>query len=193
MKKCPKCGYVAEDNERFCINCGVPLEEVTENNGGGSTPENNADMEKQVPGLEEQVSILKGKLRKSKTRASVCTVVVIIMGIACAVLGGVAIELSENVDRCRSQIKQSEMENKALQQQVGAMQGQVDYMDKNVALVYDDDDYFYHKYNCSRYSQGSSTDSYEAANKIFESFWSWHVCRVDEARLQDYEPCPDCH
>ncbi len=34
--KCPKCGHVVKEGEKFCEECGIPIQDLTDDvNGGG--------------------------------------------------------------------------------------------------------------------------------------------------------------
>lgn len=56
------------------------------------------------------------------------------------------------------------------------LQDQVDFMDKYVVLVFDDNSNNYHTYECFEDYDGS--------------FWAYNI---NAAENKGYTPCPDCH
>ena len=152
MKYCPSCNKEAEDNMVFCMDCGTQLQEKLTNTEKTETHKH--------AGKTQLIWIL----------------LVTFLSIWAIVMTVQYIETNESKEYYRSEYREWKRKAKDLQEETEKMQKQVDFMDKYVVFVFEDNSNNYHTYECFENYDGS--------------FWAYNI---HAAESKDYTPCPDCH
>lgn len=175
MKKCPKCGLEASDDQIFCQQCGSRLDNEISKNAEVDQVQNNNNIPTQQVKKDEASANIHQKPRK---RRGILLGISICISIASIITAIIKYNDAEDYKRRYQSIRYDYSE---LEKDIIPLEEQVNFMDQYIVIIdANKDDNLYHTYTCDVWNNWSGD-------------WSMLAYNVTTAENRGYEPCPECH